>query len=223
MANSKITALTDIVTPAVADIIPIVDDVAGTPTTKKATLQEVFDLYKDLTITETNKTLTSPVLSDAVPTADGAIGFDRTLENLVVGDGTAGQLVHMGAWTAFTPSWTNLTVGSGSSSGYYCKIGKTVHFRVYFTFAADSSVSGTPKLALPLANYTTSVLHTIGIVNYRDNGGSDYNGAIDQSGNLLCYQAGSTYVTQIGAGATTPFTFATGDQISVTGTYQTSA
>ena len=44
MANKKITQLTDLPSPAGADILPIVDDVAGTPTTKKVTATNLMTL-----------------------------------------------------------------------------------------------------------------------------------------------------------------------------------
>lgn len=48
MADAKITALTDEPTPANDDLIAIVDDVAGTPTTKKATLANVLALVNKI-------------------------------------------------------------------------------------------------------------------------------------------------------------------------------
>ena len=42
MANKKITQLTDLPSPAGADILAIVDDVAGTPTTKKVTVTNLM-------------------------------------------------------------------------------------------------------------------------------------------------------------------------------------
>ena len=44
MANVKISQLTDLPTPAGADILPIVDDVSGTPTTKKVTVTNLVAL-----------------------------------------------------------------------------------------------------------------------------------------------------------------------------------
>jgi hypothetical protein len=44
MANKKITELTELTTPAGADIVAIVDDVAGTPTTKKVTATNLMTL-----------------------------------------------------------------------------------------------------------------------------------------------------------------------------------
>ena len=44
MANKKFTELTDLPSPAGADILAIVDDVAGTPTTKKVTATNLMSL-----------------------------------------------------------------------------------------------------------------------------------------------------------------------------------
>jgi len=60
MANKKITELTDLPSPAGADILAIVDDVSGTPTTKKVTV--------------TNLLGQAPVQS--VNTATGAVVLD---------------------------------------------------------------------------------------------------------------------------------------------------
>jgi hypothetical protein len=59
----KITALTDEPTPVAADLVAIVDDVAVSATTKKATLDNVLAVYDSQTATMTNKTLTSPILT----------------------------------------------------------------------------------------------------------------------------------------------------------------
>lgn len=44
MADVKITGLSALAAPAVADLVEVVDDVAGTPTSKKATLGNVLSL-----------------------------------------------------------------------------------------------------------------------------------------------------------------------------------
>ncbi len=51
MANAKITELTNEPAPANADLLAIVDDVAGTPTTKKATIDNVLALARSKTST----------------------------------------------------------------------------------------------------------------------------------------------------------------------------
>lgn len=50
MANQKITTLTANTTPLSTDIIPIVDDPAGTPTTQKITLGNALKVINDLTV-----------------------------------------------------------------------------------------------------------------------------------------------------------------------------
>lgn len=54
----KVTELTNEPTPVAADLVAIVDNVAVTPITKKATLNNVLAVYDSQTATLTNKTLT---------------------------------------------------------------------------------------------------------------------------------------------------------------------
>ena len=62
----KITALTNEATPVAADLVAIVDNVAVTPVTKKATLDNILAVYDSQTATMTNKTLTSPTLTTPI-------------------------------------------------------------------------------------------------------------------------------------------------------------
>jgi len=54
----KVTALTNEPTPVAADLVVIVDNVAVSPVSKKATLDKVLAVYDSQTATLTNKTLT---------------------------------------------------------------------------------------------------------------------------------------------------------------------
>jgi hypothetical protein len=74
MADAKITALTELTSADGADLLPIVDDVAGTPTTKKITLTNIAAWLAALAQTLTNKTLTSPVINGAI-SGDFASGW----------------------------------------------------------------------------------------------------------------------------------------------------
>jgi hypothetical protein len=67
----KITALTDEPTPVAADLVAIVDDVAVSATTKKATLDNVLAVYDSQTATMTNKTITTPSISFAINAQTG--------------------------------------------------------------------------------------------------------------------------------------------------------
>jgi len=94
MADAKITALTELTSADGADLLPIVDDVAGTPTTKKITLTNIAAWLASLAQTLVNKTLTSPLFQGTV---DG--------------------------WISANESWsyasaTTITVPSGAASKY---------------------------------------------------------------------------------------------------------
>lgn len=130
------------------------------------------------------------------------------------------------AAVSFTPSWNNLTEGSGANSGYYIQWNDLMIFVAQFTFAADSSITGAPALVIP--NSGTSILvPVICTATYREvGGGISYKGfgeavtagtAID----LYCEAYNPTsgtnpsYVTRAAVSATVPFTFNTDDIIRV--------
>jgi hypothetical protein len=54
------------------------------------------------------------------------------------------------AWTAFTPSWNNVTLGSGETNvGRYFLMGKTLFVTADLTLGTGGSVSGTLSMDLP--------------------------------------------------------------------------
>src|SRR4029079_8516910 len=50
---------------------------------------------------------------------------------------------YQAAWTYYTPTWTGLTVGNGTSSFQWTRAGKTAFVRGRFTLGSTSSVGGT--------------------------------------------------------------------------------
>ena len=59
-----------------------------------------------------------------------------------------------GAWTSFTPSWTNVTLGSGATNtGAYLQAGKTIIVRAFFVLGSGGDVTGAITMTLP--NSTT--------------------------------------------------------------------
>jgi hypothetical protein len=204
MADTKISALTAAANAAGANEIPINE--AGT--TKKVTVTQIATAIlpvkaagSDITTgTDDAKFLTSKALADA---AVGKIGA---------------------AWTAFTPTWTNLTVGAGgTNTGAYTQIGKTVFFRVLFQFGTGSAVGTSPTLTLPVSTASYGAITTmIGTVNLIDAGVGYFNGSIDNAG-LITYLS-TTGVTNLGRyqgiTATAPWTWTTNDGITIEGCYQ---
>jgi len=160
------------------------------------------------TETLTNKTLTSPKLNE-----DVALTSTSTELNALDGQ--------VGAWTAFTPSWTNLTVGSGTNVGAYCQIGKIVHFRVKFTYGAGSAVGSSPYFALPV---TAKVANGVNFTTwYLDANVGYYQGFADISAaNMVLHAlvASGTYLGSTACTATVPFTWTSTDFIQISGTYE---
>lgn len=86
MANSKISALTANTTPALTDILPMVDDPAGTPATQKVTLQSVANLVRampyasktaDYVATETDEFIAVDATAGAVVITLPAVATTR--------------------------------------------------------------------------------------------------------------------------------------------------
>lgn len=79
MADTKITGLTALTTPAAADLIAVVDDVVGTPTTKKVALSDLLTSYieANISIQEANisdlGTYLTDIVSDTTPQLGGSL------------------------------------------------------------------------------------------------------------------------------------------------------
>jgi hypothetical protein len=128
-------------------------------------------------VTVTNSMATAIDAKGDLIVGTGADAFSRlavgTNTAVIVADSTAATgLAYEGVWTAFTPSWTNLTVGNGTQIARYRKVGKTVDVYVNFTLGSTSSVGSSPVyFALPfnLANSSNGATTTgvIGDANVR--------------------------------------------------------
>jgi len=110
MANKKITELTDLPSPAGADILAIVDDVAGTATTKKVTATNLMTLAPVQSVNGSTGAVTvsgTDLFSDIVSETTTA----RTLS-----DSDNGKVI-----VCSNSSSVTITVPSGLTSGFNCK------------------------------------------------------------------------------------------------------
>ena len=121
------------------------------------------------------------------------------------------------AWTSYTPTWTNLTVGNGTNNFAYKQIGKTVFVRGDFIFGSTSSISGGVSFTLPVTSIAYNGEHSFGICQLGDSGTADYFGAIyyvaTSKGLIRVINSAGTYSTWAGISSTVPFTWTTGDVI----------
>jgi hypothetical protein len=132
----------------------------------------------------------------------------------------------MGAWTAFTPTWSALTVGNGiyNKSHYYLS-GKTATVAIDFELGSTSAVTGNITLTLPTELSRSSVYNTgltqltlvdasvttyLGIGTVRSVNARDW----------LIRGASGTPVAFVSTSATSPFTWTTGDRIVFGATFE---
>jgi len=137
---------------------------------------------------------------------------------------TAADLNAIGTWTAYTPTFTNLTVGNATLGFSYTKINEIVHVVGVMYFGSTTSISSTPTMSLPVNRYSSD-LEVLGTGYFGDTGTGTYmmfplsvtnNGVILFGAN---HTVGSV-VIEGGTTATTPFTWTTGDRIGVNLTYR---
>ena len=137
---------------------------------------------------------------------------------------TAADLNSIGEWTAYTPTFYNMDVGNGTVVFKYAQINKVVHLRGVFRMGSTSTfgTTGSPFFSLPIASaYLEGVL---GNADYIDSTGTDYVGYITFRNTGTTYfglsNVASTYPTRGLLNNVTPFTWATGDYLSISATYE---
>lgn len=125
-----------------------------------------------------------------------------------------------GAWASYVPSTANITVGNGTQSAFFTRIGRTIIVRWNLNWGSTTSFAGNIQVGLPVAASAASFNN--GMV------GSAYMldaGTRELSGSTRFVTASSTQVFVItGDGgtvnATVPWTWATSDNVSFTMTYE---
>lgn len=127
-----------------------------------------------------------------------------------------------GAWVAYTPTWTSLgtapSLGNGTLTGSYMKIGRTVHYRIEFT-AGSTTTYGTSVylFSLPLAAADAG-LSPMGQACIQD-----ASAAAQLNRSALLWTATAVLLqSEAGANVTNlvPMTWASGDKVKIKGTYE---
>lgn len=119
-------------------------------------------------------------------------------------------------WTAYTPTWTNLTTGNATVTASYQRIGITVFYRGWFTWGTTTSAGGTFYPSLPVATTKTDLLMALLV----DTGTRSYLGRVSNTlGVIVNTESGNNGRCN----ATSPFAWGSGDQVIWMGAYEASS
>lgn len=133
------------------------------------------------------------------------------------------------AWTAFTPTWTGVTanpaLGNGSFTGTaYARVNKLVHFRIVLTMGSTTTYgTGQWIFTPPVAPVAVATNRIPFLADLYDAGVNAYHGVANffTGGNLYLYCDPTTAGNPLrGVAAAAPFTWGTGDQVVIAGTYE---
>lgn len=148
--------------------------------------------------------------------------------------GSAWEVVaHIGAWESYTPTivtggaGTAWSIGNGTITGEYQRIGRAVIVRGEITFGSTSAY-GTQFLAisLPISAVSTSTVNVpTGVARYTDTSlGNPYAGTVAHLGTsgmrFHSLSVSATYGLVETVTSTVPFAFASTDEIGFTFTYE---
>lgn len=164
------------------------------------------------TTTARDAALTSPT--------DGMLTFQTADDAFTIRDGGTWRTIDV-TWKDYTPSFANFTLGNGTVTGKYFRIGRLVHFIVQVTLGSTSSVSATGGIqaSLPVAYASTARFHGTA----RMSVGSTFMGTlIGSSGNAVLYvnNVSGTYETVTLTTNAIPGAWTTGHTFLMQGTYE---
>lgn len=166
-----------------------------------------------------NSAITSP--------KNGQVAYISSSKSFTYYDGTGWQQLVLPEWITYTPTVTNVTLGSGYTlSAVYTQIGDTVIVNFSLLFGATTAVTGEPYFSLPVNHANTNrsgaagnavIVDASPFTRYR---ASAYPSGTPSNCFMRVFSASGTYVTETAMSSTVPITWAVGDLISTTIVYQ---
>ncbi len=129
-------------------------------------------------------------------------------------------------WFNYTPSWTNLTVGSATVTAQFQLMGNTVFTHGSIAFAANTSISGDVRFTPPISTvaYPGGNVTTLGNTQFFDSGTAVYSGIVSSYNGttlqLVAIGAAGSYINLVALSSSIPFTWTTNDRINWLATYR---
>lgn len=120
-----------------------------------------------------------------------------------------------GTWTAFTPTWTNFTIGNGTNDFKYTIINKIMIVAGAVSLGSTSVMGTDPKMTIPAS--ATAVGESWVLSRFLDTNSDNYYATAVASGTFIyLYRLADASVDDPrlrGVTSTSPFTWASGDTI----------
>jgi hypothetical protein len=177
-------------------------------------------------VTITNSMATAIDAKGDLVAGTGADAFARlavgTNGAVLTADSTAATgLKWQGTWAAYTASLTNITLGNGTITSRFCRIGNTIFVNVNLVFGSTTSLSGgLVAIGLP----TAQAYFSAGDVWFDDIGPYEvYPGVLYVANDLLYIEAinsAGTYAVSTNLSNTVPFTWGATDAIRLMTSYE---
>lgn len=158
---------------------------------------------------------------------EGEISYLRDINAYEFHDGSGwGALVSTAAWQTYTPTWgsttgTQPTVGNGTVSGRYQKVGKTVHLWVRILVGSTTTFGSAQwTLSLPVPSLASGIVQMLPGRSFDVSSPNAWL-AVGHltTGGTITLETQGTVDTDV-MSATQPFTWANGDFVVLQGTYE---
>ena len=151
-----------------------------------------------------------------------AVGANNT--SLVADSAETTGMKWEGAWTTYTPTISNLSIGNGTLTARYNKVGKTINVIFHFIFGSTTTITSSPNFTIPFNVATSNQNFQAALL---DSGTAWFGAFATAAGNIVYLDlafTNGTYLTTAGGGfsSTAPFTWTTNDTIVVKGSYEAS-
>jgi hypothetical protein len=167
--------------------------------------------------TTTNNGWDYPTSTDLLK--DGALAIQTLATDIDTSVGT-GLL----AWTSYTPTFANFTLGNGTISFAYSQVGKVVNVRGIITLGTTSVMGTNPTISTPVTAFTASGGPPVGQCVLSDTGTGAYPSLItlNSTTTFLMYATNTagTYALRTGLQSNVPFVWTSTDVIYIQATYQ---
>jgi len=134
----------------------------------------------------------------------------------------------LGTYTAYTPTWTNLTVGNGTVVASYARVNNFVHYVGYIVFGSTTAITGSVNIGLPInasSKFSGANGVPVGDLTLYDVSANFFSGigasiGLNNAIRLRSFTVSGTSIIQSNLSSTAPFTWTTGDYIQFNFIYE---